>query len=161
MRLANLTLLLIALLGCATGNTQSESGVDERVVIHATAATAGLYSDRWDVRLVLDGDSDSAKYEAFFFERGPLKGKAWFWDRDAIAVRSAIEDSDFFSLPGRLTNDLVELHKADIALTVKVGGSEHTVSIYDPDQLEAQSEKRRFMLVWDAVFSRLPVQPEW
>ena len=55
MRLANLTLLLIALLGCATGNTQSESGVDERVVIHATAATAGLYSDRWDVRLVLDG----------------------------------------------------------------------------------------------------------
>jgi hypothetical protein len=45
-------------------------------------------------------------------------------------------------------------------LTVTLGARQHSVSLSDPKAIGATDEVKRFLVVWNALFSDLPFRPE-
>jgi hypothetical protein len=43
---------------------------------------------------------------------------------------------------------------------VTLGTKPHLVAVYDPKEIGATEEVKRFFIVWNALFSKLPFRPE-
>jgi hypothetical protein len=66
----------------------------------------------------------------------------------------------FFELRNELAPATQHFHRPHYRLTVTLGARQHSVAVYDPKEVGATDEVKRFFVAWDALFSKLPFKPE-
>ena len=76
-------------------------------------------------------------------------------------VREAIARVRFFQLPNSIDKGgPFGFHHPSLSLRATLGARQHSVEAYDPKSIGDTIERRRFFVVWDALFSDLPVRPD-
>ena len=79
---------------------------------------------------------------------------------DQVAgIRSVIESERFFDMPAKIFPATLPLHRPALRLDVWLDGKHHSVALYDPAQLKADPNVRRFLAVWERLFESLPIRP--
>ena len=75
-------------------------------------------------------------------------------------LRRAIDEARFFELRTDISPATQQFHRPHYRLTVSLGAKQHSVAVYDPKEVGATDEVKRFFVAWDALFSRLPFKPD-
>jgi hypothetical protein len=133
---------------------------EDALRIEASASTAGPYGELWQLKLAPDG---SAEVEIGYMlnPMGAMKGHFTASKERVAAVRASVSEARFFALPKSISPKIVGMHRPDLRLQVTLGDRQHTVNLYDPDELKGDERARRFLIAWKAAFAHVPLRPAW
>jgi hypothetical protein len=137
------------------GGTVVDAGQSGDLVVEAWISTAGPYGESWDLKLTPGGEVALQVY----YPSGSLLAQFRLSDAQVADLRKALESQRFFELPAEIAPKTSLLHQPDLRIAVWLGGKRHKVALYDPGQLEADANARRFLVLWRRLFDGLPIKP--
>ena len=122
----------------------------------ATVVIAGPYGEMWQLTV-----SESGAGTLKISSAGSRQAKPFRVSNSSLsALRAIIREVKFGELPDQIAPRVLELHRPDLRLGVRLDGRSHSVALYDPGSVNTEAA-RRFMRVWKAVFQLAPKQPKW
>ena len=129
-------------------------------IVKASVSTAGPYGESWYLTLTPEGQ---VSLQVFYSSRpsGNLLANFNLGEKQVVAIKDALEASEFFELPPKLEPTQVAMHRPNLTIEVFLGAQHRTVNLYDPEALESEPTTARFLSVWEAIFEGLPFQPSW
>jgi hypothetical protein len=130
------------------------------LVVEAWISTAGPYGESWDLRLTPSGEV-SLRVNYMMTPSGNLMARFSLSPDQVAGIRKAIVSERFFDMPARIAPATLPLHRPALRLDVWLDEKHHSVQLYDPDQLGADANLRRFLAVWSRLFESLPLRPSW
>ncbi len=130
------------------------------LVVEAWISTAGPYGESWDLRLTPSGEI-SLRVNYMITPSGNLMARFSLSADQVAGIRKVIESERFFDMPAKIFPATLPLHRPALRLDVWLDGKHHRVALYDPDQLKADPNVRRFLTVWKRLFESLPIRPSW
>lgn len=130
------------------------------LVVEAWISTAGPYGESWDLRLMPSGEI-SLRVNYMITPSGTLMARFSLSPDQIAGIRTGIESERFFDLPAKISPASLPLHRPALRLDVWLDNKYHSVQLYDPDQLKADPNLRRFLAVWKRLFEPLPIRPSW
>jgi hypothetical protein len=130
------------------------------LVVEAWISTAGPYGESWDLRLGPSGEV-SLRVNYMVTPSGTVMARFSLSPDHIALIRAAVESERFFDLPGNISPASRPLHQPALRLDVWLDQKHHTVQAYDPEQLRADPNLRRFLAVWQRLFEPLPIRPSW
>jgi hypothetical protein len=130
------------------------------LVVEAWISTAGPYGESWDLRLTPSGEV-SLRVNYMVAPSGNVMARFSLSPDQIAGIRTVVESERFFDLPARISPASLPLHQPALRLDVWLDRRHHSVQAYDPDQLKADPNLRRFLAVWERLFAPLPLRPSW
>jgi hypothetical protein len=130
------------------------------LVVEAWISTAGPYGESWDLRLTPSGEM-SLRVNYMITPSGTLMARFSLSADQVAGIRKMIESERFFDMPAKVFPATLPLHRPALRLDVWLHEKHHSVQLYDPDQLKADPNLRRFLAVWRRLFEPLPIRPAW
>jgi len=130
------------------------------LVVEAWISTAGPYGESWDLRLTPSGEM-SLRVNYMITPSGNLMARFSLSADQVAGIRQVIVSERFFDMPAKVFPATLPLHRPALRLDVWLDEKRHSVQLYDPDQLKADPNVRRFLAVWNRLFERLPIRPSW
>jgi len=130
------------------------------LVVEAWISTAGPYGESWDLRLTPSGEM-SLRVNYMIAPSGNLMARFSLSADHVAAIRQVILAERFFDMPAKVFPATLPLHRPALRLDIWLDEKRHSVQLYDPDQLKADPNVRRFLAIWNRLFDRLPIRPSW
>jgi hypothetical protein len=126
--------------------------------VSASYSDAGPYGVLWIAYLAPDGD---LSVRVSHRQTSGQTVSQHFASKERVsAFRRAIDEARFFELRTDISPATQQFHRPHYRLTVSFGAKQHSVALYDPKEVGATDEVKRFFVAWDALFSKLPFKPE-
>jgi hypothetical protein len=150
----------LALSTPAFAHAQAPGPVDraEPLSVSASYSDAGPYGVLWIAYLAPDGD---LSVRVSHRQTSGQTVSQYFASKERVsAFRRAIDEARFFELRTDISPATQQFHRPHYRLTVSLGAKQHSVALYDPKEVGATDEVKRFFVAWDALFSKLPFKPE-
>ena len=152
-----LLLLIMPLSTSVLAQPQNED--TEPLSASASFSKAGPHAGLWIAYLAPDGDLSVR------VSHGQGDGQTtsqYFPHKERIVLlRRAIDEARFFQLKKEIVPATPqEFHRPHYRLTVTLGAKQYSVAVDDPEKIGKTNEVKRFFIVWDALFSKLPFKPE-
>jgi hypothetical protein len=152
--------LVAVLVYCQGAAAQPADNKSAGSPISVSAGFDIVHGPSWSADMIPSG---TVHVTAYYSE--PLRGSAFgtfFGGEEKLnAVRKALDDSSFFTLPSDIRPTNARMHRPDFILEVTLGEKAQRVRLYDPAGLPKQSEDvSRFFKVWNAVFDKIPLRPD-
>ena len=152
--------LTLALSTPGFAQTQEPGWADrtEPLSVSASYSDAGPYGVLWIAYLAPDGD---LSVRVSHRQTSGHTVSQYLASKERVSVlRRAVDEARFFELRNDIAPATQHFHRPHYRLTVTLGARQHSVVLYDPKEVGAADEVRRFFVAWDALFSRLPFKPE-
>lgn len=153
-------MLTLVLSSPAFAQTQKSEMVDpaEPLSVSASYSDAGPYGVLWIAYLAPDGD---LSVRVSHRQSGGQTTSHYFPHKERVSLlRRTIDEARFFQLRNEIAPTTQNFHRPHCRLTVTLGARQHSVAIYDPKEVGATDEVKRFFVTWNALFSKLPFKPE-
>jgi len=130
----------------------------EPLSVSASYSDAGPYGVLWIAYLAPDGD---LSVRVSHRQTEGHTTSQYFPNKERVLLlRRAIAEARFFQLRNEIAPATQQFHRPHYRLTVSLGARQHSVAIYDPKEIGATDEVKRFFVTWNALFSNLPFKPE-
>jgi len=148
---------LIVLLVFSSAKVGSADTTDE-LPISVSAALIIMQGSSWTADMTPNG---ALYMNAYYHNPSGAAITSFAPDKLRVdAVRQAIEEFSFFTLPESIVPETLPMHEPDWHLEIMVGDKKHSVRVYDPMRISVQTDDiTRFFKVWDAVFNNIPLRP--
>jgi hypothetical protein len=160
--IASCAILFHAVVAVASEDNPSPCQITPDAVVSATLTTAGADGQIWNYE-VHSGGSATLRIQYLLSPMGEVSGS---FSLDPGEINYAIcvaETASFFALPSQLESRsaAAALHAPDLIIKITRAGSTKTVEVYDPRRLGNRDDLKRFLRVWDRIFSPVPLKPIW
>jgi hypothetical protein len=129
---------------------------DERVRIAASGTMSNLVEDLWQLTI----DETGAGLLKIVSLRAQQQFSFRVSSADMQRLARAYDAENFWSLPEQITPHTPSLEAPLLTLGVRVGARRRFVTMYDPAAAN-RTHVRRFMRVWNEVFSCGPRHPSF
>ena len=130
----------------------------EPLSVSASHSDAGPYGVLWIAYLAPDGD---LSIRVSHKQSDGQTTSHYFPHKERVSVlRRAIDEARFFQLRTEIGPTTQHFHRPHYRLTVALGARQHSVAVYDPKEVGATDEVKRFFVTWNALFSKLQFWPE-
>lgn len=130
----------------------------EPLSVSASYSDAGPYGVLWIAYLAPDGD---LSVRVSHRQASGQTVSQYLASKERVsALRRALDEARFFELRTDIAPATQQFHRPHFRLTVSLGARQHSVALYDPKEVGATDEVRRFFVAWDGLFSKLPFKPE-